>query len=549
MELSAADLFNIYDQTAKLAGQYPELARDFARLQKQFDDKRNQPDASIMVYGVYNAGKSTLINALVGERVAKTGDIPLTDRVDAYRWHNSIILDTPGVDAPVKHEAVTREQMLKADAVIFVVNPSGAAEEEKTLQVLIEILQAKKKLFLVLNDKDRMDIETLTRLKNDIRIRLQSLAEAQGLKDVLQDIPILRVNAEMALQARLENTAGLLRLSEFPTFEATLETFITSIDSQHIYCRLGGELNAFLDRVLKMLDKNTTSETVRSFDTLLKNIVEQQHLCRKTIIDEIKRQHDVMYQGSKAALRQDPQQAQVKIDALFKQACGQIEAVQAQETTFLVQRFTDDVDSLQATILSQAKSGAPQAIPHIPDVQVATTNADVPEKGGISVDMVNHAVNSLSSIAKPEHIVTGLEVVKDWLPSLMKGIGPKTMEKWGTMVVGKWIPYVGPAITIISSLWGIFAEDSESKRAREQSEQQRREWERYQQEVEDFANMTATQFEANVTRMVNEDLNLLFKEILDKVKASREIASQQDKALSDNVMEAQRLASLLRHYA
>jgi len=548
MDMSAADLFHTYDLTAKLVEPYPELARDFAALQKQFEDKRSQPDASIMVYGVYNAGKSTLINALIGQRVARTGDIPLTDSVDAYRWHNSIILDTPGVDAPVKHEAVTREQMLKADAVIFVVNPSGAAEEEKTLQVLVGIVQAKKKLFLVLNDKDRMDVETLTRLKNDIRIRLQTLADAQGLTEVLQAIPILRVNAEMALQAKLDNSAGLLRVSEFPVFEAALEEFVASIDNQHIYRRLGGELHAFLQRVLQMLDKNTTSATVRSVDTLLKNIVEQQHLCRKTITDEIKRQRDVMYQGSKAALRQDPQQAQGKIDTLFKQACAQIEEVQKQETTFLVQRFADDVDSLQATILSQASSGTAQNIPHMPDMQ-ATTNDQPPEKGGISVEMVNHAVNSLGSIAKPEHIVTGLGVVKDWLPSLMKGIGPKTMEKWGTMVVGKWIPYVGPAITVISSLWGIFAEDRESKNAREQSEQYRREWERYQQEIEDFANTTATQFEANVTRMVNEDLNLLFNAILDKVKASREVASQQDKVLSDNVMEAQRLASLLRHIA
>lgn len=123
------------------------MAEKYKPIQVQFEDKCSHPDARIMVYGVYNAGKSTLINALVGEEVAATGDIPLTDRVDSYHWNNTVILDTPGVDAPLEHEQVTREQMLKADAIIFVVNPSGAAEEEKTFKVLIDILQARKQLF------------------------------------------------------------------------------------------------------------------------------------------------------------------------------------------------------------------------------------------------------------------------------------------------------------------------------------------------------------------------------------------------------------------
>lgn len=185
----------------------------------------------------------------------------------------------------------------------------------------------------------------------------------------------------------------------------------------------------------------------------------------------------------------------------------------------------------------------------MPGEQVSPVNADDPAKAGINAELVNHAVSSLGTLTKPEHIVSGLKLVKDWLPSLMKGIGPKTMEKWGMAVVGKWIPYVGPAITVISSLWGIFAEDSESKRAREQSEQYRREWERFQQEVDDFAHTTAAQFEANATRVVNEVLDPWFRELLDKVKASRDVASQQDKALSETVVEVLRLSSHLRDFS
>lgn len=549
MDISAAELFKTYDLAAALVGKHPELASDFKAVQRQFDDKRNQSDASIMVYGVYNAGKSTLINALIGQQVAATGDIPLTNSIDAYSWNNVTILDTPGVDAPKAHEKVTREQMLKADAVIFVANPSGAAEEEKTLQALVDILQAKKKLFLVLNEKDKTDVDTFTRLKNDIRIRLQDLAEAKGMQDVLGDIPIMLVNAETALRAKQENKEKLLQLSGFPALEAGLTSFINSIDSQHIYARLSGELSQFLDHVLLTLERNTTSETVRSYDSLLKKIIEQQQACRKTVFDEIKRQGKVMYQGCKSALHQDSGHAQPKIEALFMQASEQIEAVQKHEMGYLIQRFEDDVDSLEAAILRQSKTTASGALPQAPVDQTSHTNTDTPEKSDLNVETINQAIGSLSSLAKPEHVVSTLKLVKDWLPSVMKGIGPKTMEKWGAAVVGKWIPYVGPAITVISSLWDIFAEDGESKKAREQSEQHRREWERFQQEVEDFASTTAVQFEANASKLVSETLDPWFKELLDKVKTSRNLAAQQDKAISETVFEVQQLSTQLRSFS
>lgn len=541
MEMSIAALFETYDLTAKLAEQFPELTEKFKPIQAQFEDKRSQPDASIMVYGVYNAGKSTLINALIGEEVAATGDIPLTDRVDAYHWNNTLILDTPGVDAPLAHEKVTREQMLKADAIIFVANPSGAAEEEKTLKVLVDILQAKKQLFLVLNEKDRLDAEEFTRLKNDIRSRLQALAEEKGMQEILHSIPILRVNAEIALQAKRENIDDLLKWSEFPAFEEALKTFIDGIDNQAIYRRLSSELSQFLDSLLEMLSQKTTSEIVRGYDALLKNIVEQQHLCRKTTVDEIKRQRDVMYRGSKAAIRQDPEQAQAKIEALFTQASGQVEAVQRQEMDYLVQKFQDDVESLEAAILQQERAAGTQDIPQKLREQTSSESEGNDVKNGLNAEMVNQAVTALGSFAKPEHVVTGLKLVKDWMPSLMKGIGPKTMEKWGAAVVGKCIPYVGPAITVIGSLWDIFAEDSQSKQAREQSEQQRREWERYQLELDDFAHTTAAQFEANAMKLVNDVLTPWFKEIVDKVKVSRDIASSQDQSIGDAQLEAQRL--------
>ena len=39
----------------------------------------------VMVYGIYNSGKSTLINALMKQEVAEMADRPMTDRISGIR--------------------------------------------------------------------------------------------------------------------------------------------------------------------------------------------------------------------------------------------------------------------------------------------------------------------------------------------------------------------------------------------------------------------------------------------------------------------------------
>lgn len=131
MSITSSQLYGTYESVKKLVQDYPAMQESFAQVSVQFEDKVKTPGISVMVYGIYNAGKSTLINALVGQEVAPTGDIPLTDKVSSYRWNNHTILDTPGVDAPLAHEEVTKAQMMTADAIIFVVNPSGLQRKIK----------------------------------------------------------------------------------------------------------------------------------------------------------------------------------------------------------------------------------------------------------------------------------------------------------------------------------------------------------------------------------------------------------------------------------
>ena len=91
MTIQSKALFLTYDRVRNLVVENSNMKKDFLSVQDMFEDKKNKPDASIMVYGVYNAGKSTLINALVGEEVAATDDVPLTDKITAYPCRKSLL--------------------------------------------------------------------------------------------------------------------------------------------------------------------------------------------------------------------------------------------------------------------------------------------------------------------------------------------------------------------------------------------------------------------------------------------------------------------------
>ena len=50
----------------------------------EIEQKAKDSTLHVMLYGAYNAGKSSLINALLSEELATVNDIPTTDSINAY---------------------------------------------------------------------------------------------------------------------------------------------------------------------------------------------------------------------------------------------------------------------------------------------------------------------------------------------------------------------------------------------------------------------------------------------------------------------------------
>ena len=132
----------------------------------------------LVVVGEYNSGKSTFINAILGDEVFAMGDLPTTRAISILRYgkagppesigehiqlyHYPLevlrdldIVDTPGTNSIERmEEAITREFVPRADLVLFVTSllqPLTASE----LDFLTHIREWGKKVVFVVNGIDR----------------------------------------------------------------------------------------------------------------------------------------------------------------------------------------------------------------------------------------------------------------------------------------------------------------------------------------------------------------------------------------------------------
>lgn len=520
-------LLGLYDEVDALCETYNPNA--IASIRELSRAKKAQPGATIMVYGVYNAGKSTLINALLGQELAAVADVPETARVQGYRWGDFEVLDTPGIDAPLEHEEITREQLIQSDVVIFVVNPLGVVEEEKTLDVLLELVLAGKMIFLVLNCKNRFDPIDLERVKDELRQRIQLKA---GTQRVLDHIPIVEVNARTALKAKLENKQNLLNSSGFPKFESALAEFFGSVEQKAIVARVATELSCFIQETVDVLDEQQDQASIKRLDTFYAEIARREIDIHRGLKSLIEAKAAFISKSTVNALHLNSEGAQGKIEQLIGQAnhevCTELEA----ELSRLGLDASEMLDEVIREVRVQPQSYAGQATPNL---EAQAAHADqLPASLGIDMSLLESGVRQAGSMLKAEHVISVMKVGKEWLPTLFKGIGPATMGKVAEQIVGKVIPVIGIAFQVGSTLYSAFAGDPEQQRLNEQAQREAQERERRDQAIQAFGEETAWEFSQSLNGMVETHLKASFAEIKEKLQSLRGSLNQNQRRLSED---------------
>jgi small GTP-binding protein len=187
---------------------------------RRFQEAREQLTGLflLVIAGEFNSGKSSFINALLGERVLPEGVTPTTDRINILRHGPEVsellraayllerthpadvlreinIVDTPGTNAIIRrHEELTRDFVPRSDLVLFVTSADRPFTESER-GFLEQIRQWGKKIVFIVN---KIDILTRPEEREEV-VRYVSEHAAALLGEAPQ---IFAVSAREAQEAR-----------------------------------------------------------------------------------------------------------------------------------------------------------------------------------------------------------------------------------------------------------------------------------------------------------------------------------------------------------
>ena len=305
--------------TAPYMEKMPVVAAKMADIEKLYKEKIENTKPQIMFFGIYNAGKSSLLNELLRDDVAKVADVPTTDHVDYYNWRGYTIADTPGVGAPIEHEKVTNEAIRNADAVLFVMTNKGSFEKKENYVRMKDIVDAEKKVIIVINDKlDFLPQERYEEMRQ-VQQKIYDNMMALGINDVRDRFTILFVNAKLAHKGRTANKPLLWEKSQIAELESYILSEMKNSDDFAVIRHAIYEIKQDVEAIREQLSQVDTNPEYMAIQKVLNGLHNSKIQVRKNMSDFISSQTNrlgVTLSDAIWAVKED----QAKIDQTVQQA-------------------------------------------------------------------------------------------------------------------------------------------------------------------------------------------------------------------------------------
>jgi len=464
-----ARVLSTYDRVQSPLARWLSEAQS-KELGVRLHDKSTQLSPRIMVYGIYNAGKSTLLNALMGRADAAMADRPQTSEVTEYHWQDYTLLDTPGIDAPMEHEEVTRSALDHCDVVLFVVAAGGAIDEAATWKALINIVSRERSVMLIINNKTGMEVGSsdFISVTDKLRHHLQNAAEEAGIQDILKKVPIRLVNARTALKGRLENKPALVERSGLLVLEQELSTFLQGSGREDVFTTSRNDLLHAIEQAQVRLEQETGDAQSLALLQATQRVEAERVRLSSSLGDELKKL-SIDAKRKAVAMIQDFAESQQQ-----GSTATTMETDAADIVTHLGERLVKVLElELPKTQRSLRDIGQELAVSELGKANANLTasldNSGIDDNPFLS-PVIKDALKKLPVGGIKEMTELGvkgaLELGKEWLPSLFKGIGPKTMGRWAG-AAGRWAGPLVQAGAAIHEVYQAFKQEREQRLALE----------------------------------------------------------------------------------
>ena len=278
----------------------------------------------LVVVGEYNAGKSSLLNALLGQKVMLEGVTPTTDRVTIVTYGNEpknveestmilrreypapilrdlAFVDTPGTNAVIKkHQELTEGFVPRADLVLFVTSADRPfTESERTFLELIGSWG--KKIVIVVNKLDILE-------EPEERAKVLDFVLEQARLNLGVTPQVFGVEARRAFRAKQDGDRAALAKTGLPELERYIEATLAASErlklkllnplgvALHVAERYHGVVKSRLG--LLEDDRKTLDEVDRQlaqYDRDMRREFESYLTRIKTVLLEVERRGDIFF--------------------------------------------------------------------------------------------------------------------------------------------------------------------------------------------------------------------------------------------------------------
>ncbi|GAA4722413.1 hypothetical protein GCM10025782_20470 [Pedococcus ginsenosidimutans] len=330
------------ERSQQLAATAKDLLRsgpDTVRMLADDLDGSPTGPTRLVFTGQYNAGKSTLIQALTGREDIRIDSNVATTEATEYRWGAVVLTDTPGVQSGHReHDEVAEAALRQSDLVVFVVTVDLFDDAGvRHLDRVAHELGKRRSMVVVINKIGTLDA--------DPRLRRTAVLDALGPG---MEVPIVLTDAKDHLDAAEtsdpDDAADLLESGNIAELERALNSLIARAGQEGRLRRPFDEIIAVCAQALELLTDDPA-------DAVARNVINRERRLVTGSRRRLERAFDgrmLEFKRSMADLGEELADALDRLDGLGdSERDSQVDSAE--------QRFREEAGALTQTLVSQLR--------------------------------------------------------------------------------------------------------------------------------------------------------------------------------------------------